>query len=152
MKSKLFFLLFVLIWPFCCSGLCGAAEKNALSLDVNASGVDEGANVIYSDDSLMEMDWSEKVYYGPKDTSGGGTGNFHCAITVQNTGDTNGDLYVKIDFLLPVDTTTFQMPSNLTGYYKWCFFRHQRRNPHCRSERHKTETIDPRCRRQPHPF
>jgi hypothetical protein len=122
MKYRLLFSLFVPIWLFCYSGSCAAAEKNALDLDVNASGVDEGANILYSDSSEMALDWSEKVYYGPKDTSSGGTGNFHCAISIQNTGDTNGDLYVKIDFLLPTNTATFRMPSNLTGYYKWFYF------------------------------
>ncbi len=122
MKSKLFLLLFVLISLFCYSGSSPAAEKNAIQLDVNASGVEEGSNIVYSDTSEMAMDWTEKVYYAPKDAASGGTGNFHCAITMENTGSANGDLYVKIDFLSPTDTTVFQMPSNLTGNYKWCYF------------------------------
>lgn len=122
MKSKLSFLVFVLISLICYSESSPAAEKNAIALDVNASDVKDGSNIIYSDTSEMEMNWSEKVYYAPKDATSGGTGNFHCTITIQNTSSTSGDLYVKIDFLWPTDTTAFQMPSNLTGYYKWCYF------------------------------
>ena len=122
MKVKVFFVVFVLISLFFHSGLCSAAEKNAIEIDVNASGVEEGSNIIYSDDSEMALDWSEKVYYAPKDNANGGTGNFHCAITIQNTGGASGDLYVKFDFLWPSDTTAFQMPSNLTGHYQWCYY------------------------------
>jgi len=119
MKFKSFFLGFVLALLFS-SGSCLAAETNAVQLEVNASGVTEGANIIYLSSSEITLKWTEKAFYGPKPKVDGGYGNFHCKITVQNTGRTDSDLYVKIDFVLPTNITTFEMPSDLTGYYKWC--------------------------------
>ena len=123
MKSKTAFFCYIFITILIFSGLCFAAEKNVCDLNVNASDGDEGSNVIYLASSELELDWAEKVYYAPKVAEDGSYGNFHCTMTVKNTGSSDADLYVKIDFLWPPDTTTpFVIPTNLTGYYKWCYF------------------------------
>ncbi len=109
-------MVFLLISLFLYNGWCSAAEENAVAVNVNASNAKDGSNVIYAEDSEMTLDWREKVYYAPKDAT------FHCTITIENTGSVSGDLYVKIDFLMPGDIENFKLPVDLTGYYKWCYY------------------------------
>ena len=91
-------LMMIMVFFLLCLAVPGMAADNTLEIDVNASGDDYGANVIYTEGSdglvELELDWKEKVYYDAETYE-----YFHPAISIENTGKTDGYLIVKIDIL-----------------------------------------------------
>ena len=96
--KKMHALMMMALFCLLCPVIPGMAADNPLEIDVNASGDDYGANIVYTEGSdgleELELDWKEKVYYDAETYE-----YFHPAISIENTGKTDGYLIVKIDIL-----------------------------------------------------
>ncbi len=96
--KKMHTLMMISVFCLICFVVPAMAGDNPLEIDVNASGDDYGSNIIYTEGSdgfeEHEVDWKEKVYYDAETYK-----YFHPAITIENTGNNDGYLIVKIDIL-----------------------------------------------------
>jgi hypothetical protein len=96
--KKMHVLMMTALFGLFCFVVPGMAADNPLEIDVNASGDDYGANIIYTEGSSgveeLELEWKEKVYYDAETYE-----YFHPSISIENTGKSDGFLIVKIDIL-----------------------------------------------------